>query len=159
MQYKRKDRSMKKRKTVTAIILILATTALFVSLVSLCRKYRLQTKELQADLAARNDAIEEYTSELSILQTQLAERLALEEYTTETGFVKKGGIYLIDTSSQLGKLSQMVQECAEIEPDITAAEASYRLRNNIEMGVSWFSIGTEETPFCGNFDGDGHRIS
>ena len=150
---------MKKRKTVTAIILILAAAALFVSLVSLCRKYRLQTKELQADLAARNDAIEEYTSELSILQTQLAERLALEEYTTETGFVKKGGIYLIDTDSELAKLSQMVQECAEIEPDITAAEASYRLRNNIEMGVDWFSIGTEETPFCGNFDGDGHRIS
>ena len=90
------------------------------------------------------------------MQTQLAERRSLEENTTETGFVKKGGIYLIDTRSQLISLSQMIQERLEIESDISAAEASYRLRSNIELGTYWFSIGTEETPFCGNFDGDGH---
>lgn len=131
---------------------------LFISLVGLHWKYSLQTKGLQAELADSNAAITECAAEMNSLQAQLAERSALEEYTTENGFAKKGGIYLIDTGSQLVKLSQMIQECAEIEPGIAAADASYRLRNNIEVGPNWFSIGTETTPFCGSFDGDGHRI-
>ena len=149
---------MKNRRNITGILLAIVSAVLFVSLICLCRKYQSQTKELQAELAYANAAKEEYTTELRNLQTQLAERLDLEESTTETGFVKKGGIYLIDTRSQLIALSQMIQERLEIESDISAAEASYRLRSNIELGTYWFSIGTEETPFCGNFDGDGHWI-
>ena len=147
---------MKNRRNITGILLAIVSAVLFVSLICLCRKYQLQAKELQAELAYANAAKEEYTTELRNLQTQLAERRSLEENTTETGFVKKGGIYLIDTRSQLIALSQMIQERLEIESDISAAEASYRLRSNIELGTYWFSIGTEETPFCGNFDGDGH---
>lgn len=140
---------MKNRRNITGILLAIVSAVLFVSLICLCRKYQSQTKELQAELAYANAAKEEYTTELRNLQTQLAERRSLEENTTETGFVKKGGIYLIDTRSQLIALSQMIQERLEIESDISAAEASYRLRSNIELGTYWFSIGTEETPFCG----------
>lgn len=119
---------MKNRRNITGILLAIVSAVLFVSLICLCRKYQSQTKELQAELAYANAAKEEYTTELRNVQTQLAERRSLEENTTETGFVKKGGIYLIDTRSQLIALSQMIQERLEIESDISAAEASH-LRN------------------------------
>ena len=107
---------MKNRRNITGILLAIVSAVLFVSLICLCRKYQLQAKELQAELAYANAAKEEYTTELRNLQTQLAERRSLEENTTETGFVKKGGIYLIDTRSQLIALSQMIQEYHSLIP-------------------------------------------
>lgn len=150
---------MNNKKRMTGIILIITAAILFVSLISLCWRYRSQTKGLLSELADSNETLQGYTAELNRLQEQLAEYAALEESTTETGFAKKGGIYLIDTGSQLVTLSHMIQECGEIEPGVSAAEASYRLRNNVELGNYLFSIGTEEMPFCGKFDGDGHRIN
>ena len=52
----------------------------------------------------------------------------------------------------------MIRVGAEIEPGISAAEASYRLRADIYLAEDLFSIGTEAMPFCGRFDGDGHWI-
>lgn len=122
------------------------------------QELQVETEELRAALGERDRAVRADAERMESLQRELAMALSMEEYETETGFVKKGGIYLIDNLSQLWKLNRMILEGAEIESGIPAAEASYRLRRDIQT-EDWFSIGTEDTPFCGSFDGDGHHIS
>lgn len=117
-----------------------------------------KNEELSSALADRNQTIHDKAGEMEKLQKQLAESISMEEYKTETGFYKKGGVYLIDWSSQLWTLRQMIAEGTEIEPGVSAASAAYRLRDSITLVSDPFCLGTEENPFCGSFDGDGHYI-
>lgn len=74
------------------------------------------------------------------------------------GLVKENGEYLIESSEQLELLSEMVASREEIEPGVDAATASYRLCSDVEMRDE-FQIGSRRTPFHGNFNGDGYRIT
>lgn len=145
-------------KKLTGVIFVIAA-GFILFLGYQCQKYVRQNEELQEKLIEKDKAIEACTVDMKRLQIQLAEISEIKEYETETGFIKKGGMYLIDGQSQLEKLARMIEEKEEIEPGVAAAEASYRLRRNLKKMDDWFSIGTEETPFCGTFDGDGYDIS
>jgi len=133
-----------------------------------CRFYAFQNRSLSAEnrelsdlLADRNQTIDEKMKEIESLQARLADMLISEpeEVETESGFLKMDGVYLIDTEEQLYKLRDMLRDEAEVEPGVPAAEASWRLRNNVILDDDmWFCLGTEENPFCGSFDGDGHSI-
>ena len=149
------------RKAVT--VALAAVIGLPLLLLVLCCRYDLRNRELAAEnqelsalLADKDRVIEDMTGDME----QLQERLAAEtcEYETETGYIKRGDVYFIDTAAQLVQLQQMIEDEVEIEPGVAAAEASYRLRQNLELW-DWFYVGTEEKPFCGSFDGDGHSIS
>ena len=118
-----------------------------------------ENETLSAALAEKDQTITAKTRETETLQAQLAETASMEEYETETYIRRKGSVYLIDYDSQLWKLRQMIAEGTEIEPGVPAASASYRLRNNLDMGDDWFCLGTTEHPFCGSFDGDRHLIT
>lgn len=74
------------------------------------------------------------------------------------GFIKENGEYLIENSEQLELLSEMVANREEIEPGVDAATASYRLCSDVETRDE-FRIGSRRTPFHGNFNGDGYRIT
>ncbi len=94
------------------------------------------------------------------LQAQPDGAVSLEEEWLESGFHKKGGVYLVDSSYELRRMQSLIENGEEIEPGVPAATASYRLRGDVEIGNnSLFSIGTKENPFGGVFDGDGHRIT
>lgn len=157
---KKNEKANQKKKLV---IFLALTVCLLLLAACRCYRYALQNRELLAALADRDQTIDANEQEIAWLQTQLIEvKPSMQEYVTEAGFLKKNGIYLIDRESQLKTLQQMVAEGAEIEPGIAAADASYRLRRSLEMersGDDWFFIGTEDAPFCGSFDGDGHYIS
>lgn len=142
---------MQNGKKVEGIIFV-AVMIWFTLVGSQCQWYRFKTQELQEELVNEDELIREYKEEMKGLRTQL------KDGTTETGFEKKDTFYLIDDRLQLEKLAQMIKEGAEIEPGVAAAEAAYRLRNNLEV-KDWFSIGTEQMPFRGSFDGDGHSIT
>lgn len=87
------------------------------------------------------------------------EAASIEEITTERGFLKKNGVYLIDTEDQLRDLQWYIDQDMEIEPGVPAASASYRLRSDISLPpYQQFCIGTKENPFCGSFNGDGHLV-
>lgn len=153
------DRGMKKRTGAAAgmIGIVLGIAAL---LGVQCGRYFRQNMDLQKMLAAQEEAAAVYEEEISRLQARLAEiseTEKTEETETEIGFLKKGGTYLIDSSSQLEELAAMIEEKEEVEPGVLASEASYRLRADLEM-PDWFCIGTEETPFAGIFDGDGNAV-
>ena len=121
----------------------------------------LQTKltELQEKLTEQTAAIADYQTTTTILEQQLAVCSSLEETRTKTGFVKKGGVYLLNSSSDLYTLNRLILNSSEIEPGVAASEGSYRLQNDLDMGNSWFYIGTDELPFRGSFDGDGHCLN
>ena len=145
-------------------ILFAAAAGLIMFLGFQCRSYILQNRQLQEELADKDRLIKACVEEMrqkqeaaELAQARLTEILDAAEYETETGFVKKGGFYLIDSGRQLSKLAEMVREGEEIEQGVDAAEASYRLRDSLEM-QDWFSIGTQQRPFNGTFDGDGHYI-
>lgn len=151
-----------KKITIIFRVIIFCLLAL---LVGRCCQYALRNQELQekvgeltATLADRDKTIDAERADNENLREQLAEAVSMEEYRTETGFVKKNGVYLIDDRAQLQRLSQLVAQGAEIEPGVAAAEAFYRLRRDLEIS-DWLSMGTEEAPFSGRFDGDGHTIS
>lgn len=110
---------------------------------------------------ARDQTITEKTQETGKLRAQLTEAASIKEQETETGFVKKGSFYLINEVSQLKNLQSLIENDRDIEPGVPAATASYRLRNDLvidyyDYGV--LSLGTEENPFYGSFDGDGHSL-
>lgn len=150
-------------KKVKAAIIFMAVMCLAVLLIVRCRKYAQLYQELQAEnekltemLADKDEIIDACEDEIERILG--LETLSMEEHKVSSGFLKKGDVYLIDNSAHLWKLKGMIEEGAEIEPGVAAADASYRLRTNITID-NWFFIGTEEMPFCGNFDGDGHWIS
>lgn len=147
-----------RKKLIGNILAAAAVVILFVLADSQCKKDRLQMEKLQDALTGKEEKIAVHTENLRRLQAEFARDSSMEEYTTETGFAKKGGVYLIDNCSQLESMSQMIKEGAEIEPGVAAAEASYRLRNDLDV-KDWFAVGTENMPFCGKFDGDGHSIT
>lgn len=154
-----------KRKAAAVLTAILAG-GIFVWTVGQNRLYAFQNRSLSAEnrelsdlLAKTNQAIEEKAEQIEGLQGQIADMVLPEEEQTESGFGKKNGVYLIDTKKELCKLRDMLREGEEVEPGMPAAEASWRLRNNITLDDDmWFCLGTEERPFCGSFDGDGHSI-
>ncbi len=147
-----------KKKILAAALIVAVLLSISSVIAGQYREYGSQIEELQEGLADRERTIAAYAEELDALRTQVAGLSTMEESCTETGFPKKGGFYLIDNFSQLDRLSQMIRVGAEIEPGISAAEASYRLRADIYLAEDLFSIGTEAMPFCGRFDGDGHWI-
>lgn len=123
------------------------------------RSLSAENKELSAVLEDRNQTIAEKTEEIEDLQAQLADMRLPEEEQVGVGFRKRNGVYLIDTEEELCKLRDLLREGEEVELGVPAAEASWRLRNNLTLDDDmWFSLGTEEHPFCGSFDGDGHSI-
>lgn len=156
---------MKGKRWAICLILWIAG-GLFVWMAGRCSWYTFQNRSLTAEngelsslLADRNQTIDEKTEEIESLQAQLADALLLEEQSTKNGFNKRNGVYMIDTKEQLFELRKMLREGTDVEPGISAASASYRLRNNIELESDyWFCLGTEENPFSGTFDGDGHSI-
>lgn len=139
-----------------------------------CCRYAVQNRtltaeneELSATLTDREQTFQQQAQETADLQIQLAEATSMEESGTSIGLKKKGGVYLIDDQEQLWTLQRMIVEGRNIEPGLPAATASYRLRNDIDFSFSYghyddpiplFYLGTEEAPFCGSFDGDGHKI-
>ncbi|MDE7246443.1 MAG: hypothetical protein K2N43_01000 [Lachnospiraceae bacterium] len=123
-----------------------------------------ENEKLSAMLTETGQAVTEMTQEAEYLQEQLAETASLKQTVTPTGFKQKGGVYLIDEESQLYTLRYLLAECAEIAPGVPAASASYRLRQDLNLNrhpgyENLFCLGTEEAPFCGSFDGDGHSIT
>lgn len=147
-------------------LLLWIAGGLFFWMAGQCCQYAFQNRSLTAEngelsslLADRNQTIAEKAEEIESLQEQLADTLLPEEHLTKNGFCKKNGVYLIDTEEQLFMLRKMLREGTDVEPGIPAASASYRLRNNMELESDyWFCLGTEENPFSGTFDGDGHSI-
>lgn len=151
-------------------ILSALTLCLFLFLVVRCGLYveqnsalTAENEELSAALADRAQTILDNAEEIKNLQNQLLKAASIEEYETETGFIKKGGVYLIDEPDQLWTLLQLIAEDMEIEPGVPAASASYRLRQDLNLNrdpgyEKLFCLGTEENPFCGSFDGDGKKI-
>lgn len=160
-----KRNRLSKTKLLSAVLICL----LLFSIIQ-CGRYTKQTtaltkenEELSAALADQEQNLHDQTQETEDLQAQLAEATSIEEYETESGLIKKGGVYLIDEVSQLRTVERLIAEDREIEPGIPAAKASYRLRSDLSTdngydGYGFLCLGTEERPFCGSFDGDGHRI-
>ena len=156
---------MKGKRWAICLLLWIAG-GLFVWMAGRCSWYTFQNRSLTAEngelsslLADRDQTIDEKAEEIESLQAQLADALLPEEHLTKNGFSKKNGVYMIDTEDQLLKLREMLREGMDVEPGVPAASASYRLRNNIELESDyWFCMGTEENPFSGTFDGDGHSI-
>ncbi|MBO5056836.1 MAG: hypothetical protein J6C64_10860 [Lachnospiraceae bacterium] len=108
-------------------------------------------------IMSQKSMIEKYQAENDRYRQQLSEYESMEEITAESGFVKKGGVYLINDESQMELLAGLIKENKEIEPGVLAAKARYRLQNNLYLD-DWFSLGTETFPFNGMLDGDNHRI-
>lgn len=154
----------------TAFLSALAL-CLFLFLIIQCGLYAEQNKTFSTALADKEKALDaskqtirEKMLEIEDLQAQLTEAVSTDETKTESGFLKKGGLYLIDNENQLWTLRQLIAKDAEIEPGVPAAAASYRLRHSISFfsygdTVSPFYLGTEESPFRGSFDGDGNRVT
>lgn len=123
------------------------------------RSWPAENRELSDQPAKRDQTAAGETKETEGVQAQPADALLPEKQETGGGFLKKNGVYLIDTEEQLYKLRDLLREGANVEPGAPAAEASWRLRNSITLEDDmWFCLGTEEHPFCGSFDGDGHSI-
>lgn len=148
------------------IILSAAAICLFLFFIIQCGLYAEQNtalseenEALSATLAKEKLTIADKNQETETLQAQLKESVSIKEYQTDTGFIKKGGVYLIDTESQLLTLQRLIGGCDEIEPGVPAASASYRLRNDLDTGSDWLYLGTAKTPFTGRFDGDGHYLA
>lgn len=69
----------------------------------------------------------------------------------------ENGNYVVSSFEDLCQMSKMVSSC-----NSEYIKGSYVLTNDIIIpeGVKWTNpIGTEEKPFCGTFDGQGHTIS
>lgn len=148
------------------IILSATAICLFLFFIIQCGLYAEQNtalseenEALSATLAKEKLTIADKNQETETLQAQLKESVSIKEYQTDTGFIKKGGVYLIDTESQLLTLQRLIGGCAEIEAGVPAASASYRLRNDLDTGSDWLYLGTAKTPFTGRFDGDGHTLA
>lgn len=119
-------------------------------------------KEAMAEkIVLLENLTETYQSDIVQYLTQiekLSEYEDIKGYKTRLGFIKKGGVYLIENEYQLGVLDRVIAHGGEIEPGVLAAEASYRLQNNLTL-LDWFMLGTNEYAFNGKFDGDNHSIS
>ncbi len=89
---------------------------------------------------------------------KLSEYEDIKGRETRLGFIKKGGVYLIEDEYQMGVLARVIAHGGEIETGVRAAEASYRLQNNIIL-TDWFTLGTNEYAFNGRFDGDNHSVT
>lgn len=163
MKSKKPDLQRSKKSSLlsaSALCLLLFLTIQCGLLANQSRELSAENEALSAALVDKEQAIETQEKKADSLKDQLAKATSMEEHETETGFFKKGGVYLIDTGEQLWTLRRMVAEDTEIEPGIPAASASYRLRNDLYLNTeNWFCIGTQESPFCGSFDGDGHCIT
>ena len=78
---------------------------------------------------------------------------------TERGdFLKRNGVYLIDSGEQLELLSKKIADGEEIETGVDAAAAFYRLCNDVEVR-DFLWIGSVESPFHGSFFGDDYMIT
>lgn len=149
------------------------TLCLFLFLIIQCGLYAEQSRDLTAEnealsaslsdkeksLDASKQTIKEKMLEIEDLQAQLTETASIEEMETERGFLKKDVVYLIDTEDQLWDVQWYINQNMEIEPGVPAASASYRLRTDVVFyPYQSVCLGTEENPFCGSFDGDGHLV-
>ncbi len=124
-----------------------------------CGLYAEQNRALTEENEALSTDLSDKEQALTDNKQTVAEMT--QETETESGFLKKNGLYLIDDVRQLWALQKLIATGGEMEPGVPAASASYRLRNDIEFysdPVPLFYLGTEEMPFRGSFDGDGHRI-
>lgn len=145
--------------SVSALCLLLLLTIQCGLLANQSRELSAENEALSTALADEKQAVREKTKEAKDLQAQLTEAASIEEVDTEHGFLKKNGVYLIDTKDQLWKLNIYIEDDIEIEPGVPAASASYRLRDDICLTpYQEFCLGTKENPFCGSFDGDGHLV-
>ena len=63
--------------------------------------------------------------------------------------------YKIASRSDLIKLAYLINE----SDDTGWCTYAYKMINHIDLsGYNWVPIGTDDKPFCGTFDGDGHSI-
>ena len=62
--------------------------------------------------------------------------------------------YLLATEADLRMLDTWVTE-----EDSRAEKAYFRMENDIELTGTWGGIGDEDSPFTGDFDGDGYQIT
>ncbi|MBR4270860.1 MAG: hypothetical protein IKQ31_04245 [Clostridia bacterium] len=63
--------------------------------------------------------------------------------------------YKIANAEDLIKLAYLIN----ISDDTGWCTYSYKMTNHIDLsGYNWMPIGTDDKPFCGIFDGDGHSI-
>lgn len=96
-------------------------------------------------------------------RTASQEAGSLEIVKAPYGFQKKGGQYLLDCAEDIYQLAELVNSGQEVEEGIPAADASYRLLNDITLShklkTDFSGIGTEEHPFHGVIDGDGHTLA
>lgn len=151
----------------TALLSALALCVLLFLIIQ-CGQYARQNRDLTAEaeelsaalaereqtiadkeriLANKEQLLDDQTQKTENLQEQLAEAASIEEYETTTGFLKKGGVYLIDTASQLWDLKWRILKELEIEPGVSAATATYRLRNDLKLdSYTNICLGTEENP-------------
>ena len=93
-----------RKKLIGNILAAAAVVILFVLADSQCKKDRLQMEKLQDELTGREEKIAVHTENLRRLQAEFARDSSMEEYTTETGFAKKGGVYLIDRERKLSRV-------------------------------------------------------
>ena len=93
--------------------------------------------------------------------SELEDPLCLATDIVETAngnFLKRNGVYLIDSGEQLELLSKMIADGEEIERGVDAAAAFYRLCNDVEVR-DFLWIGSMESPFHGSLLGDGYMIT
>lgn len=128
---------------------------LFIFTVFLCyENMRMRKKVQAAQEQLQHMEVEQYIQSLPDLES-----LNIEQ--TTSGFLKKDGQYLLRTRDDLIRLAGMVNSGQKIEGGTLAANASYRLLADFEFdeGHKVEKIGTDEYPFNGTLDGDGHVIS
>lgn len=79
--------------------------------------------------------------------------------TAATAFDSNSEPFIISTPSQLKLLSDIVNDTSETIIAGATDSSSYKLAKSFDLdSLDWTPIGSEEHPFKGQFDGDGHTI-
>ena len=124
-----------------------------------CHKLHGQIEQLDEERFEKESKIIQLVDVIEQLQNRLYVAESLDIKETETGFRKKAGVYLIESEAQIYKLEEMIENGKEIEEGVYAANASYRLTEDISIREDWVRIGNSQRTFHGIFDGDGHGIN
>lgn len=167
------------RKRIISILLLVTLTASSINLSAFAKEPTGLKEEVQIEIESieetesETESIEETqdeseTNEESQTESETAESLTeteesdtyteTEEETIEVQNVSE--IYSNDMSGSGTKEDPyLISNASQLEMIKNDLSASYQLENDLYLGTAeWEPIGTEETPFSGNFSGNNHVI-
>lgn len=141
---------MKKHQLYSYASIVLFICAVFLSFNNLTMRKKVR---------AAQEQLQQMEVECYIQSLPELESLNMEK--TPSGLFIKDGQYLIRTPDDMILLAGMVNSGQKIDDNTLAANASYRLLEDLDFGEgeAVSKIGTDEIPFNGTLDGDGHTIS